>query len=263
MPVRTPATIPAADHERFPHAPVKVMLGQVRFPAILSIEEARFIASFQESIRQRFPDVSPEQQLALEVTDQGAIEGETAKQWRFRSSDGAWSVVLATEFLTLEATANQYTGYDDFRGRFTEVWMPFLELIRPSRVTQQGLRYVNHISRAIEVTNWQTYINPELLGPIASATFASEIETAFSDIRLRRDDGTLSIKHGLVPAGPTRQLAYVLDFDYFIQELDSDGSVEELAGRFDAYHEAIYGLFIWCLTDRTLDELREIDEAAQ
>lgn len=259
-PVRAPGTIPAADHERFPRAPVKAMLGQVRFPPILSIEEPRFVAGFQEAIREHFPDVSPEEQLALEVSEEGAIESERAKQWRFRSSDGAWSVILQTDFLTLEASADQYSGYDDFRMRFSEVWERFRSLIKPSRVKQQGLRYVNHISRDVEITEWPRYINPDLLGPMASAAFAREIETVFSDIRLRRDDGTLSIKHGLVPAGPARELAYILDFDYFVQELDSQGAVDELVRRFDAYHEAIYGLFIWCLTETTLAELRITNE---
>jgi uncharacterized protein (TIGR04255 family) len=49
------ADIPAVEHEVFANPPLKVMLGQVRFPPVLRIADPAYLASFQEAVRHQFP----------------------------------------------------------------------------------------------------------------------------------------------------------------------------------------------------------------
>src|SRR4051812_261260 len=231
------------------------MLGQVRFPPVLSVTEPEFVAPLQEAIRDDFPDLRPEQELGLEVTSEGEVASETSRRWRFVSADDLWSVVLAPDFLTLEATTGQYTDFDQFISRFEFVWQRTLPILRPASRLQQGLRCVNHIP-ADTPPSWSSLINPELLGPITNTLFADELASSLTDMRLARPDGTLAIKHGVVKAGPDQALGYVLDFDYLTQEHTRDVSTEAVLALFSRYHQTIYRLFRWCVTEEALRRFR-------
>jgi uncharacterized protein (TIGR04255 family) len=250
--VTPPLALPEAPYERLARPPLQAMLGQIRFPTILSVADAAFISPLQEAIRGDFPELRAERQVGLEVTAQGEVTSESNQIWRFTSEDGIWSVVLAPDFLTLEATSGQYTHFDQFQRRFGSVWERALPLLRPAVRVQQGLRYVNHIP-GDNVEVWRRFINPELLGTVANPIFADEVVQSLCDIRLNRPDGQLAFKHGVVPAGPERQLGYVLDFDYFTQERSDQMETAVVLDLFSAYHAVIYSLFRWCVTEEAIE----------
>lgn len=251
-----PLALPEAPYERLARPPLKAMLGQVRFPTILSIGDASFISPLQEAIRGEFPELRAERQVGLEVTAQGEVTSETSQTWRFTSEDGVWSVLLAPDSLTLEASTGQYTDFDEFRSRFSTVWERALPILRPAVRVQQGLRYVNHIPGE-RPDDWSRFINPELLGPVANPIFADEVVQSLCDIRLNRPDGQLAFKHGVVPAGPTQQVGYVLDFDYFTRERSERMTTDVVLDLFSSYHAVIYKLFRWCVTSEALEYFGE------
>lgn len=252
--------IPQVEHEVFARPPLKAMLGQVRFPPILKIADLGSLGGFQDTIREDWPQFGQEQQLSVLVGPQGVQEAGANRAFRFSAADDTWSALLTPDALTLEAglATGGYTSYDEFRERFARVWAVLLEHFKPASVVQQGLRYVDHIERELPPADWVALINPDLLGPLAGS-FSSGIVQAISDLRFRREDGILTFKHGLVPAGPDNKFGYLLDFDYFTQEQSEDTSVEAILSRFDCYHEVIYGFFRWCITDQALKEFRDAD----
>lgn len=252
----SPLELPEVPYEHLSQPPLKAMLGQVRFPAILSVTEAEFVAPLQEAIRSEFPDLSPEQEIGLEVTPEGDVATETSRRWRFVSADALWSVVLAPDFLTLEANTGQYTDFDQFISRFEFVWQRTLSILRPGARLQQGLRYVNHIP-ADGPDAWRRLINPDLLGPFTNALFADELASSLTDMRLARPNGTLALKHGIVKAGPDQTLGYLLDFDYLTQERTSDVGTEGVLSLFREYHAIIYRLFRWSVTEEALELFRQ------
>ena len=247
--------LPHRDHRTLANPPLKVMLGQVRFDPILQVDRADFIAPLQEVLRKDYPQFGPQQEVQLVLGPDGAFRSETSKSWRFATSDNAWSIILSPTFVTLEADAPQYVGYDDFRKRFHSVWNAVLEHVRPTRCVQQGLRYINHIEKDIESDEWTQFINGELLGPMASSAFGKEIQYCVSDLKLARPDGQLSIKYGLTQAGPQQSSGYLLDFDYVNQDqstkLDADGITE----RFDDFHAVLFDFFCWALDPEYLKEI--------
>ena len=253
--------LPVVEHERLGRPPLKAMLGQVRFPAILSILERGFMAGFQEEVRDGYPELAEETQFGVLVGPNGPVQTEPAKQWRLSTADARWSITVAQDALTLEAAAAEYTDYNEFRRRFSQLWPAALRSLRPQRRVQQGLRYVNHIDADRTPAGWRGLINPELIGPVGSAVLGNDIDQAVSDYRIRQPDGTLVVRHGLVRAGPERKAGYLLDFDYFTQGED-DASAEAVLSTFDRFHDVIYPLFRWCVTDEALTLFRG-EEATQ
>jgi len=222
-----------------------MMLGQIRFPAILALGELTYLAPFQESLRSEYPDFAMEQQLGLQISERGAFKTEESRQWRLSSSDGIWSIVVGQSSLALQSSSKDYTGYAEFRERFERVWDAALTLLRPAKRVQQGLRYVNHIEGKKSGHEWGSFINGELLGPIGSQRFGADIEQAVCEMALRRPDGQLKLKHGIVQGGPHAKLGYLLDFDYFTQERPDVLATKAVLEQFDRFHELIYPLFRW------------------
>lgn len=251
--------IPTVEHEAFGNPPLKAMLGQVRFPPVLRIADLPSLIPFQEAIRNEFPTFGQEQQISFVLAPQGPQSAAAQQAFRFSTSDGAWSVVLTPEALTLEAdVAVRYTSYDEFIDRFRLVWGAILEHFAPNQVSRQGLRYVDHLEGDRSAAEWASLINADLLGPLVGA-FGAGVGQSVSELRFAREDGVLVFKHGMLPLGPEERMGYLLDFDYFIEEASDDTSVDAVIARFDRYHELLYSFFRWCVTDEALAEFRRGD----
>ena len=248
--------VSAEDHETFENPPLKAMLGQVRFPPILRVANLEALGPFQEAIRRDFPDFAPEQQFSVTLGPEGPQQTSASRAYRFKTADQAWSAVLTPDALTLEADVSErYTSYDEFSRYFAQVWAAVLEHFAPTRVSRQGLRYVDHLEGSGDASGWERYINKDLLGPLVGA-LGPGVEQSVSELRFPRPDGVLVFKHGMLPAGPSATMGYLLDFDYFNEEPSDDVSVEALRSRFDRYHDFLYSFFHWCVTDEAREGFR-------
>lgn len=250
---------PDAPHEEFVAPPVKVMLGQVRFPTILRIANLSELADFHEDIREEYPEFAQEQQINLTVGPQGLSAGEDTRNYRFSTADGAWSVVLNPSFLSLEAAqATKYSNYGDFRDRFVFVWQAAQQHLGPSKIAQQGLRYVDHFDWP-DVANdqWRRYVNESLLGVLGIDGVSNRVQHTLTDCRLDLGDGiVLSFKYGLVRMGPENAIGFTMDTDCFTQPATDDVAVDSVMSRFDRFHEEIHVLFNWATTDDARERFR-------
>jgi len=235
------------------------MLGQIRFPPVLRAADAAGLAPFQEELGDDFPNFAEEQQFSLSFGPEVPVQALPARSYRFSSGDGAWSIVVSPNSLTLEAIADRYTSYDAFRERFARVWSVALRHLRPTRRLQQGLRYIDHIERDLSVREWTEWIRPELVGFVGDEALSDWVKQALTDIRFELSEGTLAFKHGIVPSGPEAKWGYLLDFDYFEQKEDLDVGVDAVLAKFDAFHDELYAFFRWCVTEKALEEFRYAD----
>lgn len=247
--------LPEVEHERFAEPPLKAMLGQLRFPPILRLADAAGLAPLQDALRDDFPELREEHQVSIAIGSEGAAQ--TAQRlWRLSTEDGAWSVLFAPDFVTLEAEPNQYTDYQEFRERFARLWEVAFEHLKPLRRVQQGLRYIDHIAGDLRGPEWERWINADLLGMTRLEGFADSLEHALTDVRFRLPDGQLSFKHGMVRAGPENAPGYLLDFDCFSQEPSEELDVETVLGLFDSFHDVIWRLFRFSVTDQAVEGFR-------
>ncbi len=236
------------------------MLGQVRFPPILKIAAPGGLADIQEEIRDRYSEYSEEHQVNLAIGPQGIIPQAEANTHRFKSADGAWSVVLSTTSLTLEASiATKYSNYDEFRERFEHVWTVALRHLKPDQLVQQGLRYVDHLDwEDVGLGEWTRYVNQQLLGVLGVQELRERTVHTLTDARLELDDEVvLALKYGLVRSGPENALGFMLDTDCFSQAPTDDVSTERVRQQFDGFHDEIHVLFHWAFTDEAKERFRD------
>ena len=244
-------SFPDADHVQFSNAPLKLMLGQVRFPTILKIASPGGLAGLQEELRHEYSEYSEEQQLGLLVGSEGMQTASEAKNYRFATADGAWSVIVNPTSMTLEAsTATKYSTYDEFESRYGGLWAAALSHLGPSRLVQQGLRYIDFFDWAdVEFPDWGKYIAPPLLGATGVPELAGHVEHSITDARFRLEPlGTMALKYGVSRGGPQNVMGFLLDTDVFTQTPDEDVSVEAVMRRFKAFHEEIHAFFSWATT---------------
>ena len=56
---------PSVQEVPLARAPLVNVIAQVRFPAVMKIEDSAFVANFQEAIRKDYPILRPERQLGV------------------------------------------------------------------------------------------------------------------------------------------------------------------------------------------------------
>src|SRR5450759_2423427 len=104
--------LPEYEWVQFAKAPLKLVVGQVRFTTLLRFEQKSFIAGFQEAVRDDYPKVARESTITLQVSPAGIDRNASEALWRLSSRDNLWSVVIGESSLTLES--RQYSSMQDF-----------------------------------------------------------------------------------------------------------------------------------------------------
>lgn len=247
--------LPAYDRVRFARSPLRLVVGQVRFPLLFRFNEKPFLAPFQEAIQPEYPRAAPEQQIALKVTPKGVEQGgETL--WRFSDRTGRWSVVLGEGALTLET--REYTAIDDFTRRFEALLTAAVNHLGIGDRVRLGFRFVNEFREtgANKLSDWALLLNPAFVGFAGADLLEGAVEQAFSEIQSKRADGTVVLRHGLLtgtaveplPTEPpmVRGRFYLLDIDYF-DEREGPLEVTSATAQLRTYNEKIYQLFRWSL----------------
>jgi uncharacterized protein (TIGR04255 family) len=234
------------------------MLGQLQYPPILRLQKGvQEVADVQDAIREYLPGFAVEQQLQITMPPSGKAETATSSAYRFTNEEETWSALLTQTAFTIEAAAGgSYSSYADFAALFRRVWPVVAELLRPARVTQQGLRYVNHIERDCSPEEWSDWINPVLLGGVTSAELGTDLEQAITESVYKLDDGRIVLRYGIGRAGPVNAKGFLVDVDSIHTPPANPRDTDALMARFDESHDAIHRLFRWAVTDYAIEVFR-------
>ncbi len=228
--------------------PLREVICQIRFPAILKIAETP--ASFQEAIRATFPvfkqraaassfppDMPPEL-LRLFAGGDGTI-------FEFQSRDKHWHVSLYREFLAL--TCVKYTRWEEFRQFFQTPFSALETVYAPAFYVRIGLRYRNviHLKElGLQGVAWSELLKPAICGELAENGVRGEVEAASRELVLKWDSKNMvRINHGLGEEIDS----YVIDADFFIETEVESTNVQSIL---DAFNQESGRLFRWAITDR-------------
>lgn len=244
----------------FERSPLMLAVCQVRFSPILSVTDSAYVAPFQRAIQKDYPILQSKETVEVEVS----LESDTPKmrrssQWQFSDTEENWFIVLAQDFLTLEARRYEY--FEDFLQRLRKALTALIECLQSSIGSRIGLRYINEIRDP--KMPWASVINRELLGPLAVAEIGDYAALAVQELRLRfPDNESVTIRHGLMPGKSTVQSSrgeqldtgpfYLLDFDVFRTFTTPDSlpmDSEDICQHIAQYHCAIDRLFRWSVTE--------------
>lgn len=253
---------------RLEPSPIERVLAQLRFPPVVSIAQDVFIAPFQERIRGRYPVLQPETAVEAVFGPQGIVQQSMSKAWRFQDVAGEWSLVLGTGSVSLETTA--YESRDDFITRLTEVFEALDALADPKPIVvyeRLGIRYVNVLRGEDATSKLQSYIRPEMYGPLViEMQPGMEFLAALGQAHFRLDGPQLQSRWARLPANvallpdipPVDEVSWVLDIDVFYDtRAPFDAEQAGTAARHAATHA--YRFFRWVMQEDTFVAERRVD----
>lgn len=250
--IENPFEVRELEEIHLPSAPLIRVIAQVRFPTIVSIEDSKFIASFQESLRTEYPTVKTEKSLVVNILDPKDKREEVI--WRFFDKDEVWRITLAPEFLAIET--QKYESRDSFFSRYQKIVASLAKCIKPSGIDRIGVRYIDQITGQ-PFDNISKLVRPEILGiynSVLSKHISSSLrQTVFSigeETKLSARWGVLSKRQTYDPNSitPIDKNSWMLDLDVFEakkQDFNEDTIIQEskkLAGY-------AYNFFRWAVND--------------
>ena len=254
---------PPVEEIPLPGTPLVLALAQVRFPPIVSIEtNESFIGTFQERIRNEYPVLTPDDEMAVLIGPEGPVERERHRVWRFSQHKGDWQVALTKDFIAL--STNRYTSRADFLERLETLLAAVEETISPRVCTRLGVRYLDRIINSAHLARISELVNDPIQGAARSSLGGSDVaEThALSDhLYQLPDESALHARWGFLPGGatfdtaiePAESESWVLDLDAYTTE-PTDWSAAVLVDRSRLFSERIYRYFRWAVTNEFLTE---------
>ena len=256
---RTPATPFGVSPERIllEADPLVRVLAQIRFAPVLSIREQRFVAPFQEAIRDAYPLVQQEMQQHVAPGVGGELQlGETVL-WRFTDAEGNWQVTLAQDFVAL--VCDDYSDRTDFVARLRETLSAVGDQVRPVLTSRVGVRYTNRLSDTEKLDRLSDFVRPALQGvanaELGGGTAVSELTQA----EFTTNSVSLNGQWGHLPAGATHDPSIeALDRPSWILDLDAYSASavpfdpEVCADEAERFAGLVYGFFRWAVSDEFL-----------
>jgi uncharacterized protein (TIGR04255 family) len=249
-------------------APLRLVIGQMRFTIMPRFEQKAFIAGFQEAIRAQYPKVSREASVTYQLSPVGINPSPGETLWRFSSRDNQWAIVVGESAITLESRA--YSSMSDFLDRFSKILQVANETLDITDRLRLGLRYINEIRypHAENFAQWRSLFNPEFVGFEASSLLDGHVDHSLQEIQVNRPDGVLAIRHGLLNGAivaplpqeqPGRGQFYLLDLDYYNMtecELDISATVKQMQD----YNDLMYRFFRWTLSETLFNYLEPVND---
>ena len=257
--------LPEYEWVQFKKAPLRLVIGQVRFTIMPRFEQKAFIAGFQEAIRSEYPRVSRESAVTYQLSPTGISPNPGEILWRFSSRDNKWAVVVGEAAITLES--REYSSMREFLGRFESLLKVGRETLEITGRLRLGLRYTNEIrySNAESLSEWRELLNPEFVCLDASNLLDGQVHRTLQEIQVERPDGILAIRHGLLTGSvvpqeqPTSEPFYLIDLDYYdTTELDLD--IPATIKQMQDYNDIMYRFFRWTLNEKLYNYLGPIHD---
>lgn len=262
----------APDRVEFARSPLALSLCQIKYAPMLIVSNPVAVAPFQQALLDDFPIISQEQQQNLTIQ----VQGDPAQQhtsvhsnagstvWRFTDTNDNWTLVLTSEFVTLETRS--YNHFPEFLDRLAKVLRALIKHIHPRVCFRVGLRYINEIRT--DSLDYSVVIRRELLGPLAVPQLGSFASQSVQHHVLNAPDGvTVNLQHGLLPGGsvvapkpnvlPPSTPFYVLDIDVFREFKPNElpMKVQPILAHVERYHDIVSLLFRWSVTEPYTDTL--------
>lgn len=258
--------LPEYEWVQFRKAPLRLVIGQVRFTIIPRFGQDTFIAGFQEAIRATYPKVAREAAVTYQLSPAGIQPNTGEKLWRFSSRDLLWSVVVSESAITLESRG--YNSMNDFLNRFRFLLQAAKEQLEITDRLRLGLRYINEMRYpgAESLAEWRTLLNSEFVSFDASELLGGQVDHTVQEIQVNRANGVLAVRHGLLngtvvaplaPEQPAPGRFYLLDLDYYDMteyQLDIPATIQQM----QEYNDVMYGFFRWTINKKLYDYLEPV-----
>jgi len=229
----TRLTLPSVEPALFAKNFLRQAVCELRFPTLFELEGSRPPASFAKALRKDYPTYQGNDDVSV-----GPNGVDKAHLHVFGSLKPGWNVTLRAASVTLETT--KYISFEDFLKRLAVVVKAASEVIDSEYFTRIGLRYINVIPVGTDrVSDW---LNPDLVGLHSSEIFGGAVEFS-GRIAGPAELGGYLLNHGLAGEASTRRKEYVIDMDFFTQDVEVGQAVSVV----ETLHKQEFELFSWTL----------------
>lgn len=216
----------------FARNPLKVVVAQLKFPAVFALAQPTGVAQFQQAIEADYPLNDVMGQVDVQLAPNPGLGIPQAPTWRFFPDGQAWIVGVSVSSLSLETKT--YTRFEEFRDRFSTVLKAAVRTMPITRCTRLGLRYVNQIEHpeAVTLSDWTRFLNERLFGLATDDALDARVSQALQQISVEIPDGKATIRHGYSRKPSGEGSTYVIDIDVYDEQqmsLDPDAIVARLA----------------------------------
>lgn len=242
----------------FRNNPLKVVVAQIRFPAIYGLTEPAALAAIQATLGRLYPKALPRiPNVTVNIGPGGVADTSTdAGPVRFATDDESWLINITPEWISVETQA--YVSWVGFRARFEEFLAAIPADLRPRRISRFGVRYVDQIQApgVATASDWRPYIEQSLLGPEGALLFDDRIVQGLQQLSFRMNEDAINLRHGYVRNEATADFpsTYVIDSDLFT-ETEQPFDVPAILARADRYHDWAWNLFRRSITPAAVDLL--------
>jgi len=252
--------LPNYDRVIFNNSCLELCLAQLKYPPVQRFFDDNYMVDIKEALAVEYPLVTTEQGMNIVISMQGIGQAPGPNMLRFTSIDSRWSVVLSSEFVSLETRT--YTNVSELSTRFANVLHHINTHFSPRHQLRFGLRYINEFRHPSgdSYKAWMDFLNPELLGLVARGVLGGKVEQTIGEVLTHRDDGRLLVRHGFLkgstiipnPGRPAKTgQFYLLDLDYY-DETPVKFDVEAPIERMLRYNDVLYNVFRWSIGDGEL-----------
>jgi uncharacterized protein (TIGR04255 family) len=242
---RPKSDLPAKPGTLFSNPPLKEAAFEVRFNPLLKIQ--RDLSIFQERIAAQYPVLGKEN---------APVGSEPLETFLFKSEDTKNIVRVSIRSFGFSTLA--YRGYAPFKKELLEKTELFCDCFGIESFKRVGLRYINNI----EVEEHQGQFNfTDFVRPLIDVTRLPirEISRFAQEIALRKDDGQLTIRSGLIPLpmhgdNGSKKAIFVLDLDFDTEE---PPGIKQLSSLVDNFHTEVEMAFLGQITSAMVDRMNE------
>jgi uncharacterized protein (TIGR04255 family) len=247
---------PPVDEISLPAAPLALVVGQVRFPTELRLDDPGTVRSLHDQLRHDYPVLRRDEEISIEFGPGGPTPRTQWVWWMAGVDETGWVVSVSNGFLSV--SARHYTSRADFLSRFRRALEALHGLLAPPLTDRLGIRYISRVEDDALLLELSSLLRAEVAGDLAAelgdgATRQRELVDAL----YRADEQSmLQARWGIVEPGltydlsipPAQHRAFVLDVDVFSTSVSpfSPGELIDLSRRFA---ERQYRFFRWAVTD--------------
>ena len=239
-----PLAVPAVERKHFARNFITQAVCELRFPTLFELEQERPPPDLAHALRKEYPTHERLAGLKLDANGGGA---KPHTSHAFRSRKDRWTVNLRASTLSLETS--HYDSFEEFQTRLEFVLRAAEKTIDADFFTRVGLRYINGIPcKRDDIKDW---VNFDLVGPLASGIYGQPQEFSQRIVGTTALGGGFMFNHGLGVNAKTGQFQYVLDYDFFSEDI----ALGDAMATVKALHDAQHSLFRWSIGSRANDYL--------
>lgn len=212
---------------------------ELKFPTLYGLEREKPPVALANALRKLYP-----QHSILDGVNVGPTGVAQNFAYLFADKKNRTQVVFRASSLALETT--NYQTFEEFIDRLLTVVELAKAVIDADFFTRVGLRYINKLP--FEQATIADWVNPQLVSALAGGLFG--VPDEFNGrIAGRTENGGFSFSHGIGQNADTNKLDYLLDFDFWQEDVALADTKVVVTGLHDEEHR----MFHWSLGTAAFD----------